>query len=267
MPTPRKLYIDADGVERGYYVYLHKDRVTGEVFYVGKGHGRRAWNREARSDEWKKKVALLSEGWDVEIVQDSLSEIEAFELEAELVEKYGGAAATGGKLMNWVPGGEEPAGSITIEFPFDDKGWSTAYYEARKFKALARDEQEGIATFVDNKLEPLADQLSGLEDEADENEDETLSDSVSNVEIIIGSVLEASSDFLRRRVSWKDLGFAIEDARDDLEGEMEDAAEYHPKAVPLLKRAFVAVHEAFTKIDSGNREEAEELANRTAQGK
>jgi hypothetical protein len=36
-PSRKRLYIDADGVKRGYYVYAHKDCATGSVFYVGKG--------------------------------------------------------------------------------------------------------------------------------------------------------------------------------------------------------------------------------------
>ena len=34
-----RLYVDSEGVERGYYVYAHREKETGEVFYIGKGHG------------------------------------------------------------------------------------------------------------------------------------------------------------------------------------------------------------------------------------
>ena len=104
--TGTKLYIDQGGVVRGYYVYLHKGRTTGVVFYVGKGSGQRAWESIGRNELWKGRVATLDNGWEVEIFKNDLSEIEAFVLEAELVEKYGGCAADGGTLTNWVPGGE-----------------------------------------------------------------------------------------------------------------------------------------------------------------
>lgn len=266
MPKPTNLYIDSDGVKRGYYVYLHKDRVTGEVFYVGKGHGRRAWNSNQRHYEWIKKVELLSEGWDVEIVQDNLTEIEAFELEAELVENYGGAATNGGALTNWLPGGEHPE-AIKFGLQFDDKGWSAAYYGARNFKALMRQQQEAIATSVAKKLEPIVDQLSNLEDQADENEDDKLDDSASNIESIILSVLNASSDLLRRRVSWKEFCFTLEEVVDDLESEMEDVTDHHPEVIPLLEKALVVTKALFVEIDSGNRTEAEEFANKAVREK
>lgn len=80
MLPPMKRYIDGEGVERGYYVYLHKDKATGKVFYVGKGIGRRAWETGRRSNTWKEKVASLTNGWEVEILAKDLSELKAFEL-------------------------------------------------------------------------------------------------------------------------------------------------------------------------------------------
>jgi hypothetical protein len=266
MTTPKNLYIDSDGIKRGYYVYLHKDHVTGDIFYVGKGYDRRAWDSERRNDEWKKKVSSLLDGWDIEIVEDNLSEIEAFELEAELVDRYGGTASNGGKLTNWLPGGEHPV-SISISFPLDDNGWSAAYYEARSFKVLPRREQEEIAVSVTKQLKLIIDRLSCLEEKADANEDENLSDIVSNVEIIIGSLSDTSSDFIRHRISWKDFGIGLEDTLDELEWEMEDTSEQHPKVLPLFREAIKTLKEFFSKVDSGNRKEAKEFANMTTQRK
>ena len=133
MTRAHKLYIDSEGIERGYYVYLHRDRATGRVFYVGKGHGRRAWETGRRNQVWKNTVSTLYDGWDVELVRDDLSEIEAFELEEELVETYGGSAPDGGALTNLIPGGESPV-SVTVALPFDDRGWTKAYDAAREFR-------------------------------------------------------------------------------------------------------------------------------------
>ncbi len=109
MSKARKLYLDSEGVKRGYYAYVHREKDKGEVFYVGKGHGRRAWETTGRNDLWLEKTASLGDGWEVVIIEDDLSEIEAFELEETLVWKYGGPASTGGDLTNWIPGGEPPA--------------------------------------------------------------------------------------------------------------------------------------------------------------
>src|SRR5262245_2803202 len=110
------LYVDSDGVLRGYYVYVHKDKATGKVFYVGKGQGKRAWSKSKRHANWQEMVTSLGGAWDVEIVKNDLSELEAFDLEAELVDHHGGAAAEGGGLTNWLPGGENPdAVSIIVE--------------------------------------------------------------------------------------------------------------------------------------------------------
>ncbi len=193
MPKSKYLYIDSDGIKRGYYVYLHKNNVTGEVFYVGKGYGRRAWERNKRNADWKRKVASMQEGWDVEIVQDDLSEIEAFTLEAELVKNYGGASANGGTLTNQYPGGEEPL-EVGISFVSERlELWSKAYYEAREFKAIPRTEQESIAMTVTKKLEPFIDDLSDVEQKADESKDEKLADSASSIEGEIRSIMDASS--------------------------------------------------------------------------
>lgn len=261
MSKPKNLYVDSDGVRRGYYVYVHKDRTTGVVFYVGKGNGQRAWDATQRNDDWKEHVASLPSGWDVDIVQDDLSEIEAFEIEAELVEKYGGATATGGILKNWLPGGEDPA-SVQIEVQFDDNGWSAAYYAARKFKTLSRCEKEAIAASVNDALEPIAEYLSELDAETDEHDDSDLFDSVSTVESVIGGILDASTEFQRRRISWKDFGMAMEEGVEDLESEWDNIEEHHPKIRPLLNQAVSLTKPLFVAMDSGNREDAEESANR-----
>ena len=85
-----------------FYVYLHKKKTTGEVFYVGKGCGKRAWVESNRSDHWKRvrsKYGLI-----VEIVMDKLQEWYAYEVEAELTLKYG-LNRDGGILVNQIHGG------------------------------------------------------------------------------------------------------------------------------------------------------------------
>lgn len=69
-----------------YYVYTHSD-LEGNVFYVGKGTKRRAWDKN-RGKFWKQKVKV-SGGYEVDIPFDNLTEEEALDLEAVLIETYG----------------------------------------------------------------------------------------------------------------------------------------------------------------------------------
>ncbi|XWN38042.1 MAG: hypothetical protein ROO71_03730 [Balneola sp.] len=84
-----ELYLDEEDVKRGYYVYLHKARSTGEVFYVGKGSGKRAWDKNKRNPDWQDRVNKLNDEWEVEIYKDDLTEIEAYQLEEKLVQDFG----------------------------------------------------------------------------------------------------------------------------------------------------------------------------------
>ena len=69
-----------------FYVYTHHDTSTGEIFYVGKGTGRRAWNKSSRTSEWKSRS-----GCDmiVHIIFDGLSDELALFIERMLINKIG----------------------------------------------------------------------------------------------------------------------------------------------------------------------------------
>lgn len=82
----------------GFYVYLHKRATDGKVFYVGKGSGKRAWKKTQRNDYWKRVEA--KHGRIVEIVQQKLTEDDAFELEVKLIKSFGLS-----KLCNAMTGG------------------------------------------------------------------------------------------------------------------------------------------------------------------
>lgn len=86
-----------------YYVYLHRKSSNNEVFYVGKGKGRRAWDTWGRNSHWQNTVS--KHGFFVEIVAVDLQEWYAFELETELIDYYGREDLGYGKLVNKVAGG------------------------------------------------------------------------------------------------------------------------------------------------------------------
>lgn len=86
-----------------FYVYLHRKASDNSVFYVGKGSGRRAYDRNNRSDWWKSIVA--KHGYTVEIYMDNLQEWYSFELEKELIAYYGRMDEDRGSLCNMKDGG------------------------------------------------------------------------------------------------------------------------------------------------------------------
>ena len=66
-----------------FYVYLHKRKTDGAVFYVGKGTKRRAWCGGSRkTSAWK---ANAVSGFDVEIYKSNLTELDAETLELQLI--------------------------------------------------------------------------------------------------------------------------------------------------------------------------------------
>lgn len=85
---------------KNYYVYLHRRADTGQIFYVGKGKGRRAWSLY-RSDLWKRYTNKYP--YTVEIFADNLQEWYALELEEDLILKYG-RRSDGGCLLNFTSG-------------------------------------------------------------------------------------------------------------------------------------------------------------------
>jgi hypothetical protein len=81
-----------------FYVYLHRRLDNGQVFYIGKGCGKRAWKKSTRSEWWKRIEA--KHGRSVEIHTEGLSEREAYELEKRLIDEH-----TGSILCNMRSGG------------------------------------------------------------------------------------------------------------------------------------------------------------------
>lgn len=74
-------------MSKEFYVYRHIRLDTNQVFYVGKGHGRRAWGKTSgRNRYWKAIVAKTP--YDVEIIMENLTEQEAFAKEIEFIALY-----------------------------------------------------------------------------------------------------------------------------------------------------------------------------------
>lgn len=76
-----------------FYVYVHKD-IHGNIFYVGKGSGRRAWSK-SRDEIWRKYVDRIGGNYEVEIIQSDLTEQRALDKEWSLISQIGE------QLVNW----------------------------------------------------------------------------------------------------------------------------------------------------------------------
>lgn len=87
-----------------FYVYLHL-KPSGEIFYVGKGTGKRAWSRNLRNRHWRHIVDC--HGFVVKIHADGLTESQAFELEKQLIKSHKETS----KLANVTDGGGGVSGS------------------------------------------------------------------------------------------------------------------------------------------------------------
>ena len=88
-----------------YYVYRHTRNDTNQVFYIGKGHGKRAYKKTQRSKYWQRVVEKA--GFSVEILAENLTEDCAFELEMFLILEY---KRFGVVLCNLTDGGEGSSG-------------------------------------------------------------------------------------------------------------------------------------------------------------
>lgn len=97
-------------MDNDYYVYIHKKLNTDDIFYVGLGKGRRAYNKNARSRWWKNIVNKY--GLTIEITSENISFKEAAEIEKYLIKYYGRLDLGTGCLVNLTDGGEGSNGRV-----------------------------------------------------------------------------------------------------------------------------------------------------------
>lgn len=90
------------------YVYLHIKLTDGTPFYVGKGKNNRAFDKIQRSKWWKRTVDKY--GYDIIILEEGLTEQEAFEKEIYWIDRIGRRNLTKGPLINMTDGGEGASG-------------------------------------------------------------------------------------------------------------------------------------------------------------
>jgi hypothetical protein len=90
-----------------YYLYYHKNPITKELFYVGIGTNKRAWDfTSGRNPHYKNYIKKYGEPI-VDIIKENLTKEEACSLEIESIAKYGRKGIEPkGILLNKSIGGE-----------------------------------------------------------------------------------------------------------------------------------------------------------------
>ena len=128
-----------------YYVYIHSNPETKEVFYVGIGKDNRAWNKWAgRNKFWDNYVNKY--GFEVEIIAENLTREQAEDIEIKLIAHLGRRQIDeGGTLVNRSTGGDGSKGYTHTEeykqkMSQDRKGKCT-----RKIRKLSKESKEKIS--------------------------------------------------------------------------------------------------------------------------
>ena len=122
-----------------FYVYHHTRPDTGQVFYVGKGKGRRAFGIGSGRSEFWRRVVAKSGGVEVDIVARGLTEHEAFHLERKNISALRRA---GVRLCNLTDGGEGAAGARRSE------SWKRKMSAAHKGKEVPQEVRDKISASV-----------------------------------------------------------------------------------------------------------------------
>lgn len=107
-----------------FYTYLHTRLDTGEIFYVGKGHSSRAWQKKGRSKWWQSVVNKC--GYAVTIAAKWAKEADAFSHEKLLISCL---RELGKPLVNICDGGQ---GSRGFKHTDEHKAKLSLIFKGRK---------------------------------------------------------------------------------------------------------------------------------------
>lgn len=224
-----------------FYVYLHKDPKTGIPFYVGRGKGKRAYDRTSRHKEWHDFVETIGGEFKVEIVERNLRESDAGEIEANLITKYGKKRDGVGPLVNWTDGGEDEMGNLTISIDISDllspesKENQKKKYGATVYRVLLGEERERFVKKFSEILESLLEDLDDIHGEEDE---------WSSLEDTLSTLDDYIFQFSKKRISSQDMAFYIDEGIESLQADLKYADPLRKELEAILKRAIRELREA-----------------------
>ncbi len=125
-----------------FYVYGHYTPDTNQLFYIGKGCDRRAWEQSGRNPYWRNKVKKHN-GFVVKMFAEQLEEQAAYQQEKTLIEQYGRE-----NLTNLAEGGKGMTSAYAHELhanPEFQKKWKAATQSPeykKKWRAATIDNPE-----------------------------------------------------------------------------------------------------------------------------
>lgn len=93
-------------MDKIYYVYAYLRNEENTPYYIGKGKGRRAFQ--------KHKVSVPNDRTKIKFIANNLNENDAFDLEKDLIKLFGRKDLNTGILLNKTYGGEGASGAIII---------------------------------------------------------------------------------------------------------------------------------------------------------
>ncbi|MFM7137890.1 MAG: hypothetical protein ACKO1M_12615 [Planctomycetota bacterium] len=266
-----QLYIDSEGVERGYYVYAHTCEASGRVFYVGKGKEDRAWS-DNRSSAWHEYVASLPEGYRVCLLHSDLTEEEAIKLEQAEIEAYGGPASAGGTLVNWIPGeygeGFGVAAEVVVDLTGGDEDLARSlrfhwekYRAARKFKELSPSERKACAEKFDEMAGPAINALYAIKEKYVFRTDTLEPFGIISAISKASEIGRLARQLRNRKMGYLDFCYAVEDQLGQLTRRLE-RRDVEPEYAEIIEAVHGALVRWFSLFDTGNEQEARAIASR-----
>lgn len=146
----KELELMNENENREFYVYVHIRLDNNTVFYVGKGHGNRAYNLSRGKGTHHDNICKAC-GCKVVIIKDNLTENQAFKLENKMIEYYVHMLSYGiniegyddydhelPHLTNMTFGGEGPSGII----PWN-KGKKGLFHHSEEAKQRISESEKG----------------------------------------------------------------------------------------------------------------------------